>query len=171
MPTPMRHGIAAALAAVLALGLAVRGQSPVLALVAVNVIPMDRERTLAGYTVVTQGDRIVAMGPNASVTVPANATRLDGAGKYLMPGLSEMHAHVPPGNAPDTAIARVLELFAVNGITTIRGMLGAPKHIEFRARAARGDILSPRIWTTGPSFSGNSWTARPCCGSACRPAR
>jgi dihydroorotase/N-acyl-D-amino-acid deacylase len=132
-----------------------RQPAPV-AIVNVNVIPMDRERTLAGQTVVTQGDRIVAVGPTASVAIPANATRIDGSGKYLMPGLSEMHAHIPPGNAPDTAISRVLELFALNGITTVRGMLGAPKHLAFRARAARGEILSPRIWTTGPSFSGNS---------------
>ncbi|HEX7023204.1 MAG TPA: amidohydrolase family protein, partial [Gemmatimonadales bacterium] len=126
------------------------------AFVDVNVIPMDRERVLRGYTVVTRGDRIVAFGPNAEVPIPAGALRVDGTGKFLLPGLAEMHAHIPPGNAPDSTIARVLELFALNGVTTVRGMLGTPRHLEFRQRAARGDILSPRIWTSGPSFSGAS---------------
>jgi hypothetical protein len=50
----------------------------------------------------------------------------------------------------------VLELFALNGVTTVRSMLGTPRHLPFRDRAARGEILSPRIWTSGPSFSGGS---------------
>jgi len=129
---------------------------PPVAFVNVTVIPMDRERTLRGFSVVTQGDKIVAFGANANVRVPAGATRIDGTGKYLIPGLAEMHAHIPPGNAPDTTISRVLELFALNGITTVRGMLGTPRHLYFRDRANRGDILSPRIWTSGPSFSGGS---------------
>jgi N-acyl-D-amino-acid deacylase len=126
------------------------------AFVNVTVIPMDRERVLRGYTVVTRGDRIVAFGATGDVRVPAGATRVDGTGKYLIPGLAEMHAHIPPGNAPDTAISRVLELFALNGVTTVRGMLGTPRHLVFRERANRGDILSPRIWTSGPSLSGGS---------------
>lgn len=126
------------------------------AFVNVSVIPMDRERVLPGYTVVTQGNRIVSFGPNADVRVPAGATRIDGTGKFLIPGLAEMHAHIPPGNAPDTTISRVLELFALHGVTTVRGMLGTPRHIAFRDLANRGEILSPRIWTSGPSFSGGS---------------
>jgi dihydroorotase/N-acyl-D-amino-acid deacylase len=129
---------------------------PPVAFVNVTVIPMDRERALPGFTVVTEGDKIVAFGANANVRVPAGVTRIDGTGKYLIPGLAEMHAHIPPGNAADTTISRVLELFALNGITTVRGMLGTPRHLYFRDRANRGDILSPRIWTSGPSFSGGS---------------
>ncbi len=126
------------------------------AFVNVTVIPMDRERVLPGYTVVTRGDRIVSFGANRDVRVPAGAARIDGTGKYLIPGLAEMHAHIPPGNAPDTTISRVLELFALNGVLTVRGMLGTPRHLVFRDRAARGEILSPRIWTSGPSLSGGS---------------
>jgi N-acyl-D-amino-acid deacylase len=122
----------------------------------VNVIPMDRPRVLLRQTVVIRGDRIAAMGPAAAVRVPDGAIRVDGTGKYLIPGLGEMHAHIPPGQAPDSEIARTLELWALNGVTTVRGMLGSPRHLEFRARAARGELLSPRIWTSGPSFSGAS---------------
>lgn len=131
-------------------------QSPPVAFVDVTVIPMDRERTLPHWTVVVRDGRIAAQGASADVKVPAGAVRVDGRGKFLIPGLGEMHAHIPPGNATDEEIARTLQLWALNGVTTVRGMLGIPRHLVFRDRAARGDILSPRIVTSGPSFSGAS---------------
>ncbi len=127
------------------------------AFVNATVIPMNREGSVAGQTVVVRGDRIAEVGPSARVRVPEGAVRIEAAGKFLMPGLAEMHAHIPPQQqATDQEILRVLELYALNGVTTVRGMLGVPRHIGFRARAAAGEILSPRIWTSGPSFNGNS---------------
>ena len=117
---------------------------------------MDRERTEADQTVIVRGDRIEALGPAASVTVPPGARRIEGRGKFLIPTLSEMHAHIPPGNATEAEMERVLTLYAVNGIGTVRGMLGAPKHLPLRDRANRGEILSPWIYTSGPSFNGSS---------------
>jgi imidazolonepropionase-like amidohydrolase len=93
----------------------------------VTVIPMDRERTLADYTVVVRGQKIVEVGPSGRVKVPAEAKQIDGRGKYLMPGLAEMHAHIPPGKATDAEIEKVLAYYALNGLTTVRGMLGAPR--------------------------------------------
>ena len=122
----------------------------------VTVIPMDRERVIADQTVVVRGQRIVAMGPASEVAVPVDAVRIDGRGKYLMPGLGEMHAHIPPGQASDADIEKVLAYFALNGVTTVRGMLGAPRHLAYRDRAARGEVLSPTIYTTGPSFNGTT---------------
>ena len=126
------------------------------AFVNVSVIPMDRQRVLAGQTVVVRGDRIAALGPTASVKIPAGAVRVNARGKFLIPGLGEMHAHIPPGQASDSEITRTLALWALNGVTTIRGMLGIPRHLYFRDLANRGEIVSPRIWTSGPSFNGTS---------------
>lgn len=127
------------------------------AFVNVTVIPMSREGSVAGQTVVVRDGRIAEVGPAGRVRIPEGATRIDAAGKFLIPGLAELHAHVPPGaQVTDAAIARVLELYAVTGVTTIRGMLGHPRHLAFRDRAAKGEILSPRIWTSGPSFNGQS---------------
>jgi imidazolonepropionase-like amidohydrolase len=135
---------------------AVAQQPAALAILNVTVIPMDRERTEADQTVIVRGDRIEALGPAASVTVPPGARRIDGRGKFLIPTLSEMHAHIPPGNATEAEMERVLTLYAVNGIGTVRGMLGAPQHLPLRDRANRGEILSPWIYTSGPSFNGSS---------------
>src|SRR5262245_12295634 len=131
-------------------------QAETVAFVHVTVLPMDREHTLPDQTVIVRGSRIEAVSPSASTTVPAGARRIEARSKYLMPALSEMHAHIPPGEAPDAEIERVLVLYSVNGIGTIRGMLGAPKHLPLRDRANRSEILSPWIYTSGPSFNGSS---------------
>lgn len=126
------------------------------AFVNVNVVPMDAERVLAGQTVVVRGDRIVEIGPVARVKASANALRIDGAGKYLMPGLAEMHGHIPPEQAPREYVESVLFLYVANGVTTVRGMLGAPNQLALREQAKRGEIWSPTLYLAGPSFSGGS---------------
>ncbi len=128
----------------------------VTAFVGVRVVPMDSERVLADQTVVVRGERIVEVGPSASVRVPAGARRVDGRGKWLIPGLAEMHGHVPPPSAPPAYTEDVLFLYLANGITTVRGMLGAPGQLELRERAARGEIPSPTLYLAGPSFNGSS---------------
>jgi imidazolonepropionase-like amidohydrolase len=131
-------------------------QAREIAFVDVDVIPMDRERILEGQTVIVRDGRIARMGPSASVRAPAGALVVDGRGKYLMPGLSEMHAHIPSPQGGEAAIDRTLFLYLAGGVTTIRGMLGHPRHLELRTQAERGEILSPRIVTSGPSLNGTS---------------
>jgi len=149
----MRHLVSAVL---LLSAAPVKGADSVVAFVDVTVIPMDRERTLPRQTVVVRGDRIVAIGPSDRVQLPAGGVKVDGRGKFLIPGLAEMHAHIPGGDTPDSVVERTLFLYVSGGITTIRGMLGDPRHLELRARAARNELLSPTIYTSGPSLNGNS---------------
>lgn len=154
-----RHGLAALLAAAAcaagSLSLGAQG-SGVVVFAGVNVIPMDRETVLADQTVVVTDGRIVAVGPKGSVQVPAGATQIPAQGKYLIPAIAEMHAHIPGGNEPDAAVERTLRLYAANGIGTIRGMLGDARHLAFRDRVAKGELFSPRIYTSGPSLNGDS---------------
>ncbi len=125
------------------------------AFVGVNVVPMDAERILEGQTVVVRDGRIVEVGPVDAVEPPAGATLVEGMGRYLMPGLAEMHGHIPGGQ--DLRYAEnVLFLYVSNGVTTVRGMAGSPVHLEFRDRVERGDLLGPTIHAAGPSFNGNS---------------
>ena len=121
----------------------------------VNVIPMDKERVLSNQDVVVKDGKIVAIGDAGKIKSDKDAIIVDGQGKYLIPGLAEMHAHVPPVDDIEP-MKNVLLLFAVNGITTIRGMLGHPRHIELRAKIQSGEILGPHFYTSGPSFNGNS---------------
>ncbi|MEZ4968150.1 MAG: amidohydrolase family protein [Flavobacteriaceae bacterium] len=80
--------------------------------------------------------------------------------KYLIPGLAEMHAHIPQPPTSNTRIEETLFLYLSNGVTTIRGMLGHPTHLVLREKALKGEVLSPRIFTSSPSFNGNSVTTK-----------
>ncbi len=133
------------------------GRDGTYAFVNVTVIPMDSERMLPGQTVVVQDGVIVAMGPAESTPVPEGATRIAGEGRYLMPGLAEIHAHVPPGqDPPRELIEETLFLYVANGVTTIRGMLGAPYQLALRDEIARGGVLGPHFIVGAPSVNGNS---------------
>ena len=128
-----------------------------IAFVGVSVIPMDREHVLTDQNVIVTDGRITAIGGSAHVQVPFGAQRIDGTGRFLIPALAEMHAHIPPGDeVSDAEIERVLFLYAANGIGTIRGMLGHPRHLKWRVRASHGEVVSPWIYTSGPSINGNS---------------
>jgi imidazolonepropionase-like amidohydrolase len=127
-----------------------------IAFINVNVVPMDSNRLLKEQTVLVRGDRIVEVGPASRVKVAPGAVRIDGTGKYLMPGLAEMHGHIPPPQAPREFVESVLYLYVANGVTTVRGMLGAPNQLELRDKANRGEIVSPTLYLAGPSFNGNS---------------
>ena len=121
----------------------------------VNVIPMDEERILENQDVVIKDGKIAAMGASNSIKFSSAALVIDAKGKFLIPGLAEMHAHVPPVDDL-SPMKEVLTLYAVNGITTIRGMLGHPKHLELRRKIQTGEILGPRLYTAGPSLNGNT---------------
>jgi hypothetical protein len=123
----------------------------------VHVVPMDTERVIEAQTVVVADGRIVALGAVDAIDIPDGAIVIEGEGLYLMPGLAEMHAHIP-NTADMDAVQRVLDLFLANGVTTIRGMLGEPGHIGLRDAVASGERDGPRIVAAGPSLNGQSVT-------------
>ena len=135
--------------------LATRAQEPkAAAFVNVTVVPMTANKVIPNQTVVVTGDRITAVGPVKSTEVPAGATRIDGQGKFLMPGLAEMHGHIPPPTQPKELIDNVLFLYVAAGVTTVRGMQGAPGQLDLREAAKRGEIVAPNLYLAGPQFGG-----------------
>jgi hypothetical protein len=127
------------------------------AFVNVSVLPMDRDRVLAGQTVVVRDGRIAEIGPVASVSVPADAQRIDGRGKFLMPGLAEMHAHVLGPQQPAELNRDIMFLYIANGVTTIRAMLGAPNQLVLRDQLRSGEVLGPTMYVAAPSDPRARW--------------
>lgn len=118
----------------------------------VNVIPMDEERVLRRQTVVIRGGRIAQLGSSAQVKAPKDSMVIDGRGKFLIPGFAEMHGHLPgPDTDPET-VDRILYLFLANGVTSVRGMLGQPNHLELRKEIEEGQRLGPTLYVAGPPF-------------------
>jgi len=122
----------------------------------VTLVPMTHHGTVAGQTVVVKGDRIFDIGEN--IPVPEKATVIDGSGKFLMPGLSEMHGHTPvPDAQPNSEFVRnMMFLYVANGVTTVRGMLGADGQLELRDLIRERKMTGPTLYLAGPSFNGNT---------------
>ncbi|MGH9333193.1 MAG: amidohydrolase family protein [Vicinamibacteria bacterium] len=126
-----------------------------LAFIDVNVVPMDTERVIEHQTVVIQEGRITDLGPSDEVEIPEEATRIEGSGKYLMPGLAEMHGHLPSPEMPQAVTENVLFLYVANGVTTVRGMQGNPSQIPLRQRIDRAELIGPRLVLGSPSMVGS----------------
>jgi imidazolonepropionase-like amidohydrolase len=125
----------------------------------VNVITMENDQVLKDQTVLIKAGKITKIGDAQSINISATKEVVDAKGKYLTPGLAEMHAHIP-GNQNGTGLAEeTLFLYLSNGITLIRGMLGQPYHIALRDQVERGEVLGPKIYTSGPSFNNNTVTS------------
>jgi len=108
----------------------------------VNVVPMDAERVLYQQTVLIEDGRITALGGGADVTVPAGVRVIEARGKFLLPGLQDLHVHmVDEGD---------LTVYLANGVTTVRNLMGTPWHLEVRDRIVAGELPGPRMFTSGP---------------------
>ena len=132
---------------------------PVVAFVGVSVLPLDSGRVLEDQTVVVRGDRIEAMGPKASTPVPTGATQLDGRGRFLMPGLVDMHIHLQGGPHENEDGEQVpadrdegqlaLQGYLYSGITSVYDAGNDPDYIlGFRNDERAGKLVAPRIFST-----------------------
>jgi imidazolonepropionase-like amidohydrolase len=120
------------------------------AFTAVTVIDPATGTSRSDQTVVVQGNRISAAGPHTTTAVPAGATLVDGRGKFLIPGLWDMHVHTDaPGGR------EVLPLYVLNGVTGVRDMAGTWDQLtRWRREIRDGSLLGPRIVASGPYLEG-----------------
>ena len=137
-----------------------------LALTHVTVIDATGSPAQPDMTVIISGGRITALGPATKVAVPAGAHAIDAAGKFLIPGLWDMHIHIDDSEffAGNTLYATypsqrdkkaIFPLLIANGVTGVRDMSGGLEQIqEWRTRISLGDELGPRIFTPGPMVDG-----------------
>jgi imidazolonepropionase-like amidohydrolase len=133
-----------------------------LALTHVTVIDLVSKAPLPDQTVIITGDRITALGPAKRVKVPAEAEVIDATGKFLIPGLWDMHVHLT--NQPDQTISRelLLPLLVAFGVTGVRDMGGAWERLQqLRQAVAAGQIIGPRIVAAGPFVDGPGFVEKP----------
>jgi imidazolonepropionase-like amidohydrolase len=108
---------------------------------------MDSERVLEGQTVVVREGRIVALGPEASITIPLDAERIDARGRYLMPGLADFHVHV--------SSEEQLLSYLAHGVTTVFDLEGSPERMRLRERIALGKQPGPTLYVSSPLTDGD----------------
>ena len=123
----------------------------------VNVVDVAGERIAGDQAVVTRGDDIVAVGPDAAIASQWQAGRsIDGSGKYLIPGLWDMHVHFGGGPELIEENKALLPLYIAHGITTIRDASGdlPDQVLSWREEIANGSLFGPTLYTSGPKIEG-----------------
>lgn len=132
------------------------GDRPIV-IVGATIVPMtdpsgtdaSRVTRLRNYTVLVRSRHIVSVGPSDSVALPADVVRIDGRGRFVIPGLVDAHVHL----SRETGAADLARYLA-NGVTTVRNMQGEPYHLRWRSEIATGTRLGPTLYTTGPFSDG-----------------
>jgi len=113
-----------------------------LVLIHANVIDMAAAKPKRDMTLIIVGDRIAVIGRTGKVRLPKAAQVINAAGKYVIPGLWDMHVHL--GDA-DFDKNSYLPLFVANGVMGIRIMEGAPEFHLWRKESESGTVLAPRM--------------------------
>ena len=145
------------------------------AIVGASVVDLNGGAAKADVVVLIEGDRIASIGPAASTRIPQGAEVIRAAGKWIAPGLMNMHTHyglVLPGRAGaelanESEAALALRMAAnarmslMSGVTATRST-GEPKGADFALRRAidRGEAVGPRIFTAGQAVhvtGGHGW--------------
>jgi imidazolonepropionase-like amidohydrolase len=132
-----------------------QGDAPALAITNVTVVDVTGGPSRPGQTVLVSGNRITSVGPAAGARVPRGARVVDGTGKYLIPGLWDMHSHV-------STFGRMgLSLYLAHGVTGIRDM-GTERFAVAKAlrdSIAAGQIAGPRMRIASPVVENQRWLA------------
>jgi imidazolonepropionase-like amidohydrolase len=131
-------------------------QSRDLAITGVTVIPMSGPVAIPNATVVVRDGRITEVATGRNPSLPAGITRVDGRGKFLIPGLADMHAHLYADEwVADSVAPHELGVYLAHGVTTARLMIGTPLHLVLRRDVREGRLLGPTLFVASPHLTGD----------------
>lgn len=157
MTAALRYAVAA-LTAAPAAALAAHAPDPDLAITNVTVIPMTGAAPITGATVVVRDGRIAAVSTGRT-TVPRDAQLIDGRGRFLIPGLIDMHGHLYADEwVPDSVAPYELGVYLAHGVTTARLMIGTPTHLRLRREIQAGERVGPTLFVASPHLTGPGGT-------------
>jgi hypothetical protein len=142
----MPHTLSIVALAFLSRGVALAPPQDTLVIADVTVLPMTGPRAIEHQTVTIAGGRIVSMRTAGGARPSAGVRVIDGRGKFLLPGLVDMHVHL---STPDE-----LPMYVGNGVLTVRDLNGSPETLAWRDAVAKGSIFGPRLFVSGPMISG-----------------
>ncbi|MGC1484010.1 MAG: amidohydrolase family protein [Candidatus Acidiferrum sp.] len=129
---------------------------PSLAITHVTLIDATGAAPKLDTTVFIADEKIATIGPSKSISIPRGTKIVDATGKFLMPGLVDMHAHLTGAGEPTGSREFILPLLLANGITTVRDMGGdLDSLIALRREIENDQLQAPRIFFAGPYLDGS----------------
>lgn len=114
-----------------------------------NLIPMTSDTIYKDFDLMVKGSEIEAIGKN--LNKPKGVIQVNARGKYIIPGLADMHVHIERFENEED-----LRLFPLYGVTTVRNMDGRKKVLEWRKKINERKIMGPQIYTAGKILEGNN---------------
>lgn len=117
-----------------------------------NVVDMLGPSPLVDHDVLVEAGLVTALGPTGSLSVPPGAFEVDASGRYLMPGLTDMHIHMTCETR--RGCANDLFLYLANGVTTVRTMWGGAFQLRARDEIAAGVRVGPTMFVASPGLDG-----------------
>ena len=122
----------------------------------VTVINVTGAAPQRDSTVIVSGGQIIAVGAADTIAIPRDAKVMDARGKFLIPGLADMHLHLTGAGEPTGSREFILPLLIANGITTVRDMGGRVEYLKgLRSEIESAQRLGPQIFFTGPYLDGD----------------
>lgn len=141
---------------ILSLGSCSSHPPPSLAITHVTIIDATGAAPQSDMTVFLADEQIAAIGPSNSLSIPRKTKTFDATGKFLIPGLVDMHVHLTGASEPTGSREFILPLLLANGITTARDMGGdLDSLLKLRHEIEHRQLHAPRIFFTGPYLDGN----------------
>ena len=135
-------------------------EQPVVAITGVSIVDVEKGRTTGPRTVLIADGRIAAIVEPSQAHIPAGAERVDGRGRFLMPGLVDMHVHLFNNFSRRPPNTWTFPLYIANGVTGVREMAAEPASIlivnGWRDAIAKGSLIAPRILAAGVVVYGSS---------------
>lgn len=121
-----------------------------IAIVHANVLPMTNGGALEDHAILIEGDRIAWIGPTSEVSIPEGAEVVDAGGRWVVPGLVDLHVHLERAD---------LEAYVRHGVTTVRNMWGFPDVWAMKSEIESGSIPGPTIYSVSSGVDGTppSW--------------
>ena len=121
-----------------------------------NIVDVAGGRIIPHQLLAISGDTVKAVDDTKAAAKYKADRTYDAGGRYVMPGLWDMHIHLRGGDSTIEANKALLPLFLAYGVTTVRECGGdiTPSVLEWRKQTAAGELAGPRIFTAGPKLDG-----------------
>lgn len=119
----------------------------------VHIISMESDQILSDHFIHVKSGKILGVFPIAKgISLEEDLKVIDGNGAYVIPGLAEMHSHIPITETDDFSYVQdVMWLYLANGILNVRGMIGHPSHLALKKKIESGEIKGQEfLWLALP---------------------
>jgi hypothetical protein len=121
-----------------------------------NIVDIENAVVIPNQTIAISDSKIIARGDNSLKLNYSATTQIDAQGRFVMPGLWDMHVHFGGGEQLIEENKQLLPLYLAYGVTTVRDAAAdlSESVLSWREQISKGELIGPTIYTSGPKLEG-----------------